>query len=792
MVRVLCGSPRLDSESLTFIYIWSVRCLFPGAFQAMAGYEDREVVHEENRKSLPTSKYLGSDRFRALLLFAFGLFYSLILFTAHYTGGFNGDEGREETGATDNRSSFRRKLHKNYLQKGLFGHESITKDEERETTLFSQEYQRSLLVGEDPKKVREIFLVGDSLMQVPEVYFELPKRVREGLKADYPEYSIRVKSFTERSYRMHNISMGLQEIFNLREDSRIAAPEAIVIYGYSDMVDELDSGTEFSGVTDAQSHYRKSLTHLMKFLEKRVMHVAVMGPTLFGPSGEMPIAWKDKTEAHRMLLDKYNIINKEVCRKYPIATYIDTRTKFQNYIRKAVAEDGKKVQDLSNMVARNWRDIHPFNGGRLGGLLTFDGEHTNKDGTDLLYESIISILKEWGDLWGRRDTSKDPKPEVVVPKYTDEQLGIVKGSTFGSGIVSEVMSVFGFGKSSGNNGGGSVSGSYGVSQFAKQSSSPDPDTSSAESEKSDTPSFGFENTVTSPLNSEDASPLLESEPDLDTRNQEGGSTDSYSGFGNADRQSSTNSGTALSTNFGFSFDPNKYDLHGNVINGGPSNGQQQGQSGNGEDYKEIGDGGDEGAVRAAKSSEEDDRSSWSPEKRACFDWRDQFGVITGVSWGRLPFELQVKWEQFNCNDFMDCHTAACSYHSGTPEHFDAQHPVFQRPQSAADWEIANGFIPNSKILKKQKQDEILKKVQEEEARTGKADVDLAQIEFEKKYTAQAFQKQVLTPSSNDNDGVAREEDTNEEAQKEESEFQHPEEEKIKKKHHKHKHSVPDI
>ena len=33
---------------------------------------------------------------------------------------------------------------------------------------------------------------------------------------------------------------------------------------------------------DAQSHYRKSLTHLMKYLEKRVMHVALVGPTLFG------------------------------------------------------------------------------------------------------------------------------------------------------------------------------------------------------------------------------------------------------------------------------------------------------------------------------------------------------------------------------------------------------------------------------------------------------------------------------------------------------------------------------
>ena len=52
-----------------------------------------------------------------------------------------------------------------------------------------------------------------------------------------------------------------------------------------------------------------------------------------------------------------------------------------------------------------------------------------------------------------------------------------------------------------------------------------------------------------------------------------------------------------------------------------------------------------------------------------------------------------------------------------------------------------------------------------EARTGKGDVDLAQIEYEKKYTAQAFQKQVLAPvpSANSNSGMDREPDTNEES-----------------------------
>ena len=103
--------------------------------------------------------------------------------------------------------------------------------------------------------------------------------------------------------------------------------------------------------------------------------------------------------------------------------------------------------------------------------------------------------------------------------------------------------------------------------------------------------------------------------------------------------------------------------------------------------------GDEGTAPLDSPPVEDDRSNWSAEKRSCFEWRDTFGVIVGISWNRLPFELQVKWEQFNCNEYMDCHTPACSYHSGTLEHYQHDHPIYIRPKSAGDWEMENGFIP---------------------------------------------------------------------------------------------------
>lgn len=104
----------------------------------------------------------------------------------------------------------------------------------------------------------------------------------------------------------------------------------------------------------------------------------------------------------------------------------------------------------------------------------------------------------------------------------------------------------------------------------------------------------------------------------------------------------------------------------------------------------------------------DDRADWAPQKRSCYEWKDAYSVLVGVSWGKLPFELQQKWELYNCNDYMDCHTAACSYHSGTLDHYTHDHPVYQRPQSAADWEISNGFIPHAASRLKEKKAEMLK------------------------------------------------------------------------------------
>ena len=51
-----------------------------------------------------------------------------------------------------------------------------------------------------------------------------------------------MKSFTAMSYKMHNISMGLQEILSMRANNHKPMPDYVFVYGYSDMLDEFNSG----------------------------------------------------------------------------------------------------------------------------------------------------------------------------------------------------------------------------------------------------------------------------------------------------------------------------------------------------------------------------------------------------------------------------------------------------------------------------------------------------------------------------------------------------------------------
>lgn len=57
---------------------------------------------------------------------------------------------------------------------------------------------------------------------------------------------------------------------------------------------------------------------------------------------------------------------------------------------------------------------------------------------------------------------------------------------------------------------------------------------------------------------------------------------------------------------------------------------------------------------AEQLKEEEEGVDISDEERKtiCRDWKQTYNVVTGVSWGSLPFELQGDWKRYECDHFI--------------------------------------------------------------------------------------------------------------------------------------------
>lgn len=42
----------------------------------------------------------------------------------------------------------------------------------------------------------------------------------------------------------------------------------------------------------------------------------------------------------------------------------------------------------------------------------------------------------------------------------------------------------------------------------------------------------------------------------------------------------------------------------------------------------------------------------SEAKTACLDWKSKYEVVPGVSWGKLPYDLQQKWMKYTCDQHI--------------------------------------------------------------------------------------------------------------------------------------------
>ena len=228
---------------------------------------------------------------------------------------------------------------------------------------------------------REILLMGDSLLGLPSVQFQLGERLKKYLTDKHRNFKISVNMQTSPGARAASMRDKLLKKLNDRRDAKHPPPEAIIIYWDSDLVDIDDPSNP-----KVKELYIRNLIGLLKIAQSEITYVAVAGPSFSKNRGELPEEWiKEDT------YETYVMIHQAVARLLRVE-HINTRRKFQDYIL-SKKKQGLAPKELEKV--HNWDEFDKVE----GGIITFDGQHTHETGTQLLVEIFGEALDRQQFLW---------------------------------------------------------------------------------------------------------------------------------------------------------------------------------------------------------------------------------------------------------------------------------------------------------------------------------------------------------------------------------------------------------
>ncbi len=76
--------------------------------------------------------------------------------------------------------------------------------------------------------------------------------------------------------------------------------------------------------------------------------------------------------------------------------------------------------------------------------------------------------------------------------------------------------------------------------------------------------------------------------------------------------------------------------------------------------------------------------------KMCTEWKQKYSVVTGVSWGNLPYDLQQKWLHYSC----DYHLAdsSTSFSSSSAKEAKTQDDLFVVDKGSAGAPSAESYI----------------------------------------------------------------------------------------------------
>lgn len=203
-----------------------------------------------------------------------------------------------------------------------------------------------------------IALVGDSLVLNALIHFNLIAKLHSLL----PEYKISFTSFSGNGWRISKIlEVFMQEVLP-------TGPDGILLYWDSDVSDVFEIYESNERISQIRSDYVDRLqTFISAVKSANISLIGVGGPTILGEGVfGLPLEWWAK---YNMLVG-YRLMTKSVCGSNGVP-YMDMRAAF--------------LQALSALSSRVL----------YCGYLTWDGEHENEKGTEIVASLFSTAIRSW-------------------------------------------------------------------------------------------------------------------------------------------------------------------------------------------------------------------------------------------------------------------------------------------------------------------------------------------------------------------------------------------------------------
>lgn len=247
---------------------------------------------------------------------------------------------------------------------------------------------------------REIMLLGDSLLTVPEMFFNLTNQLSKKICNGHKNFECIMSSLMKGGMKVEELKVMLPEKLSARIKDKQSLPDAVILHCNSNLI------TDKTGANPSLARqYQMDLISLLTYIKQHVPYVMIVTPSLYSPLGEIPSNWNATSQSSTI-----QVIAKEemVCHRMQI-TCINMRRIIQDRILLRV-KAGEQPKDLTSMVGNKKEWVRQVNAERAevvttwdykgnGGIYTFDGEHLNRRGTKVFVNTIAEQFQKWKGFW---------------------------------------------------------------------------------------------------------------------------------------------------------------------------------------------------------------------------------------------------------------------------------------------------------------------------------------------------------------------------------------------------------